>query len=447
MIRRNILSALFILAACLTFAVPSYAAKPTTDKSCKECHKPAADVIRGNLFGVSEKFKTVQVSVGSLIWVIKYGDDLKLVGADKLTTIPRGKAVAVTFSGPEKTPYAVTLSVKPEAKVPPGQLITLDELKKLVERGPEKGGFVLVDSRPAPRYKEGHLPYAVNLPLDKFDSLKDKVLPKDKNKLVIFYCGGLTCQLSPESARRAKELGYTKVKVFHAGMPAWQKAAQMVVEEPGALQDLIEKELAYVAIDLRPAAEAAKGYIQGAVSVPIKDLAAAKERFPGDKSAPIILYGNGNIEKAFHTVRNWGYSNTAVLNGGIRAWTKAGGKLLTGKLTTVISYVPKPRPGEISIEEFKEIVEKGAPGEIIVDVRDPDETANGMLKGAINIPGGKIKEMVSKIPKDKELVVHCSTGIRAEMAYEDLKELGFKVRFLNALIQIDKDGKYEITKK
>jgi rhodanese-related sulfurtransferase len=70
-----------------------------------------------------------------------------------------------------------------------------------------------------------------------------------------------------------------------------------------------------------------------------------------------------------------------------------------------------------------------------------------MLKGAVNIPAGKITERAAEISKDKEIITHCTTGIRAEMAYDDLKELGFKVRFLNAVIQIDKDGKYEITKK
>jgi hypothetical protein len=30
------------------------------------------------------------------------------------------------------------------------------------------------------------------MPLDKFDALKDKILPKEKDKLVLFYCGGVT---------------------------------------------------------------------------------------------------------------------------------------------------------------------------------------------------------------------------------------------------------------
>lgn len=204
--------------------------------------------------------------------------------------------------------------------------------------------------------------------------------------------------------------------------------------------------MAFVLIDLRPADEASRGFIPGAVSVPGKELASAKAKFPADLSAPVILYGSG-AEDAFKTVRSWGFKDATVLRGGAEGWKQAGGQLKTGSLETAISYVPKPRPGEIAIEEFKALAEKGAADKIILDVRDPDEVVNGMIKGALNIPAGKISERAAEIPKDKEIITHCTTGIRAEMAHDDLKELGYKVRFLNAVIQIDQDGKYEITKK
>lgn len=209
---------------------------------------------------------------------------------------------------------------------------------------------------------------------------------------------------------------------------------------------MIEKDMAFVLIDLRPAGEAAKGFIPGAVSVPGIDIAGAKTKFPADLSAPVILYGSG-AEDAFKTVRSWGYKDTTILRGGLDGWKQAGGQLKTGSLETTISYIPKPRPGEIAIEEFKALAEKGTADKIILDVRDPDEVINGMIRGAVNVPAGKITERATEIPKDREIITHCTTGIRAEMAHDDLKELGFKVRFLNAVIQIDQDGKYEITKK
>ncbi len=253
--------------------------------------------------------------------------------------------------------------------------------------------------------------------------------------------------MSPESARRAESEGYTNVKVYHEGLPAWKKAGNLVVSEPAALKDLMDKDIAHVLIDLRNEGEAQKGFIPGAVSIASGQLKEARDRFPGDKSAPIILYSDSLDEEAFKTVRGWGYSNTSLLKGGIAAWTKTGGAADTGSLTSSISYVPKPRPGEIAIEEFKAIAEAGAPDKIILDVRELDEVANGMIKGAVNISESTIKDRLAELPKDKEIITHCATGLRAENVYEELKEAGFKTRFLNAVIQIDKDGTYEITKK
>ncbi|TAN38978.1 MAG: hypothetical protein EPN25_12790 [Nitrospirae bacterium] len=229
-------------------------------------------------------------------------------------------------------------------------------------------------------------------------------------------------------------------------MPEWKKGGNQLVSEASNLKEMITKDMAYVLIDLRDPAEAAKGFIPGAVTLPAKEVASAKDRFPGDKSAPVILYGNG-AEDAFKTIRSWGFKETTVLRGGLEAWKQSGGELKTGSLGTAISYVPKPRPGEISIEEFKALAEKGAKDKMILDVRDLDEAMNGIIRGATNIPADKIAGRLAELPKDKEIITHCTTGIRAEMAYDDLKENGYKVRFLNAVIQIDKDGKYEITKK
>jgi rhodanese-related sulfurtransferase len=230
-------------------------------------------------------------------------------------------------------------------------------------------------------------------------------------------------------------------------MPVWKKTGNLIVSETAALMDFIKKDIAHVLIDLRDAQAAEKGFIPGAVSIPANELATAKEKFPADTSAPIILYSDKEDAAAYKMVSGWGYKNTSVLSGGVAAWEKGGGKLVSGKLSATISYVPKPRPGEISIEEFKALAEKGAAEKIILDVRDKDEAMYGMIIGAVNIPAGELKDRMKELPKDKEIITHCVTGIRAESAYADLKEAGYKAKFLNAIIQIDKDGKYEITKK
>jgi rhodanese-related sulfurtransferase len=77
----------------------------------------------------------------------------------------------------------------------------------------------------------------------------------------------------------------------------------------------------FVLVDLRDAEAAEKGFIPGAIGIPAKDLASWKERFPGNKKAPIILYDAAQASpEAFATVRGWGYANTSVLRQGIGSW-------------------------------------------------------------------------------------------------------------------------------
>lgn len=232
-------------------------------------------------------------------------------------------------------------------------------------------------------------------------------------------------------------------------MPEWKKAGKLVLSTVNFVKDNMDKDIPQVIIDLRHPEEALKGFIPGAVSIPSERIANMKDKFPADKKAPIILYASDATSaiEAFKIVRGWGYSNTSVIEGGIEAWKKAGYNLVQGRLGETILYVPKPRPGEIPIEEFKQIVESMPTDKFILDVRDEDEAMQGMLRNAKNIPAQEISKRLSEIPRDKEIIIHCTTGVRAEMAYYILKEAGYKGRFLNANIKIDKDGKYEITKE
>lgn len=232
-------------------------------------------------------------------------------------------------------------------------------------------------------------------------------------------------------------------------MPEWKKAGKTVLSTTRFVKENMDKDIPQVIIDIRDIEVAKKEHIKGAVSLPFKELETAKDKFPADKKAPIILYGDDQkiTEDAFKIVRGWGYANTSILKGGFSVWKNEGNPVESDKLQTSIVYIPKPRPGELPIEEFKTIVETLPPDKFILDVRDEDEAMHGMLKGAKNIPTQEIMDRLSEIPKDKEIITHCATGVRAEIAYHTLKDAGYKVRFLNANIKIDKDGKYEISKE
>jgi len=239
-------------------------------------------------------------------------------------------------------------------------------------------------------------------------------------------------------------MGYTDVKIFHAGMPAWKKASGLVVTGPAALEGWIKAGDSFVLVDLRDPAAAQQGFIPGAVSIPRDDLAAWRDRFPENKKAPIVLYDATQAgAEAFATVRGWGYVNTSVLAGGRASWK---GELKTGPLAQKIEYVKRLKPGEISIEEFRKIADTRPKGTLIVDVRE--QPVDNVLVGALPIAESEFEDRVSEVPKEKDVVIHCNTGILAKNAYDLLVAKGHKrVRFLNAVIIIGPNGAYDVTEK
>lgn len=62
--------------------------------------------------------------------------------------------------------------------------LTTEELKKMMDK---KTKMVIVDARDEIAYRDGHLPKAINIPPDKLYVI-DKLLPKEKNSLIVFYC-------------------------------------------------------------------------------------------------------------------------------------------------------------------------------------------------------------------------------------------------------------------
>ena len=143
-----------------------------------------------------------------------------------------------------------------------------------------------------------------------------------------------------------------------------------------------------------------------------------------------------------------GQTNVQVVEGGLLGWQAAGYTIESGvPALTQVAYAPKPRPGAVAVDEFNKLARNTPVDVLILDVRNQDEANAGMIKGAMLIPDEDLVARMAELPKDKRVIAHCSTGIRAEMAYHKLKDAGYKSGFLNADIEIDKAGNFKVTSK
>jgi len=62
----------------------------------------------------------------------------------------------------------------------------------------------------------------------------------------------------------------------------------------------------------------------------------------------------------------------------------------------------------------------------VVDVREANEVAEGMIPGAVHIPLGKILEnpRINTLQDKKQILVYCRSGIRSANAVQALKRVG-----------------------
>lgn len=461
MLKRTLLVA---VATCVyvapSFAAdPTPAAKPTIGKMCTSCHKAEPGAVRGYFDLVAFKAKTIQVKIDDAVELFAFDEDeIKVVnGAGKTgdgeflkdNKVKKGHEIKVEYTEKNGVKTAVKLIEKPPVEVPAEMLINTAEVEKLVALGPEKGKYFLYDSRPLPRFQDGFIPTAVNLPFPSFDKLAEKLLPKDKNALIIFYCAGTTCNMSPGSADKAKKLGYTNLKVYKDGMPAWLARNHGVISTESLKVAWLDKDIPNVLLDVRSAKEPEKGFIKGAVAFPVDDADNLIKGLDIKKNAPVMVYDQNDgksAAKVASALVKAGFKRVVVLIGGFDAWQAAKYDVAAGKLATKASYTPKPRQGEINLDEFKKYVAELPADVMIIDVRTTKEGNAGMLKNAKLIPADEIKERLAEIPKDKLVVLHCNTGTVAEVAYNSLKELGYSnVRFVNAKVEFAKDGSFKIS--
>ncbi|PMK00296.1 FAD-dependent oxidoreductase [Vibrio sp. 10N.261.55.A7] len=86
--------------------------------------------------------------------------------------------------------------------------------------------------------------------------------------------------------------------------------------------------------------------------------------------------------------------------------------------------------GDVTPIHFDEIDELEE-NQLLLDVRNPGELTNGRsIDGALNIPVDQLRQRMSELPKDKEIVIYCQVGLRGNVAYRQLVNNGYKARNL-----------------
>lgn len=332
--------------------------------------------------------------------------------------------------------------------------LTLAEMEQLVSQSPDQQGYLLIDARPEIKFAEGYIDWAVSIPKAELQDRLDE-LPADKDTKLVFYCGGVKCKLSAESAAIAGAAGYRNVYTYSGGIPEWQSAGHIPwVSAQHVKMVLNDPQRIALLIDARPALKYHAGTIPGALNIAWPQFSALQGLLPADKNTQLIYFCGGHkcdlSHKSAKAAQQLGYTNLRVFAGGWPEWTAASKRIMAvvgpDHQGTAPAADAVAIEGEIAADDFLALVEQPTQQVAIVDVRPAEEFSQGHLPGAINILDEEVGKHIEQLTGYEKVVFYCNTGSRAAMAYYAAEAAGLqeKCSFLNKTVLIEANGNYKI---
>jgi rhodanese-related sulfurtransferase len=94
--------------------------------------------------------------------------------------------------------------------------VAADELEERLARGT----VIVLDVRPEPEFRAGHIPGALSAPLDSLEEVAAK-LPRRRE--IVAYCRGPYCVYADDAVRLLRERGL-KARRLDVGFPEWRRA-------------------------------------------------------------------------------------------------------------------------------------------------------------------------------------------------------------------------------
>jgi glyoxylase-like metal-dependent hydrolase (beta-lactamase superfamily II)/rhodanese-related sulfurtransferase len=162
-------------------------------------------------------------------------------------------------------------------------------------------------------------------------------------------------------------------------------------------------------LDTRHPDTFSQGFIPGSLNIGLNGQFAIWVGTLIDINQPIVVVAEaGKEEESIMRLARVGYENVkGYLKGGIQTWIHEG---------YGVDMVESIGP-----ESAADLTDKGL---LVLDVRNPEEFAQGHVEGAMNIPLSKLANKTDRLDPDLDFVLHCKSGYRSMIAASILKSKG-----------------------
>jgi hydroxyacylglutathione hydrolase len=164
-------------------------------------------------------------------------------------------------------------------------------------------------------------------------------------------------------------------------------------------------------LDVRDAAEYAKGHIAGSINIGLGGQYATWAGTVLDRAKPIVIIAEPGREKeAALRLGRIGFDHVSgYLQGGMEG--------LAGRLHLMWATE------RISALAVAEELANGNPP-LLLDIRNPREWATKHVDGSVNLPLNHLQERIAEVPRDRRIAVHCAGGYRSSIAVGILQKYG-----------------------
>lgn len=193
--------------------------------------------------------------------------------------------------------------------------------------------------------------------------------------------------------------------------PTLDKTLEQVLQ-PIELKEVLEMGDAGAQIlDVRDAAEYAKGHVAGSINIGLGGQYATWAGTVLDSNRPIVIIAEpGREQEAALRLGRIGFDH-------VKGYLRDGMGALAERQDLVWST---ERVNAFMLAE--ELASEDPP--LVIDIRGPREWSSKHLRGSINLPLTHLQERIAEVPRNRRIAVHCAGGYRSSIAVSILSRYG-----------------------
>ncbi len=330
--------------------------------------------------------------------------------------------------------------------------------------------LAVLDLRPAEDFGHGEPLFATNLPASRVEAEIGRYIPRRAVRTVLADGGDGT---ATALAARLAAAGWDNLYALEGGIPAWlaQRAETLpTFDTPGVifseavrarestpvmyverLADLRRRRADVIVLDSRTVPEYAAGHIPGAVSLPGAELLYRFADLVPSPETEVVVSCAG-LPRAIlgaQTLIDAGVPNrVSYLHDGTAAWRRAGLDLEAGATRVyrtasraAVAFAEQHLASlraartvpEIDLDTAAAWAADPQRTTYVLDVRTPEEYADGHLEGSLSAEGGQlfgVSHRTIAVRGARVVLVDDSSGIRAATTAHWLARRGFEIAVL-----------------